>query len=55
MGFGDADEALGGVGVFRVEVWMVGFGEFVELSVWNRFKGLACQRVLGMGFLVLFC
>ena len=33
VGFGDADEALGGVGVFRVEVGMVGFGEFVELSV----------------------
>jgi hypothetical protein len=30
VGFGDLDEALGGVGVRRVAVWMVGFGEGVE-------------------------
>ena len=31
--FADFHEALGGGWVVRVEVWVVGFGEFVELSV----------------------
>jgi hypothetical protein len=30
VGFGDFDEALGGVGVRGVAVWVVGFGEGVE-------------------------
>jgi hypothetical protein len=30
IGFGDEDEALGGVGVGGVAVWVVGFGESVE-------------------------
>lgn len=33
VGFGDLDEALGGGRVVGVEVRVVGFGEFVELSV----------------------
>ena len=32
VGFTYFDEAFGGVGVGGVEVGMVGFGEFVELS-----------------------
>jgi hypothetical protein len=30
VGFGDLHEAIGGVGVGGVTVWMVGFGEGVE-------------------------
>jgi hypothetical protein len=30
VGFGDLDEALGGIWVGGVAVWMVGFGEGVE-------------------------
>ncbi len=33
VGFADLDEAVGGVAVVGVQIWVVGFGEFVELSV----------------------
>ena len=33
MGFGDLDEVLRGGGVIGMKVWMVGFGEFIELSI----------------------
>jgi len=32
MRLGDLDEVLTGSGIVGVEVWVVGFGEFVELS-----------------------
>lgn len=32
VGFGDFDEALGGRGIVRMEVGMIGFGEGVEGS-----------------------
>ena len=50
VSFGDTHEALGGVGVVGVEVWVVGFGQFVELLLdvgWGCGGGEAEGEVVG--------
>lgn len=44
VGLADLDEAVGSAAIVGVEVWVVGFGEFVELSV-HRLAG--CLGELG--------
>ena len=58
VGFGDADEAFGGVGVSGVEVRVVSFGEFVELLLdlgWGGGSGEVEGQVVGRSVIVEAC
>ena len=44
VGFADLDEFVRGVGIVGVEVGMVGFGEFVELSDKTKVRDIGLER-----------